>query len=665
MNQPLSQRLPALILVMVAAASRAETISLSSLDLSKIQQAFAKPQVDHSVDKNALTIAGKKFDHGIGSHADSSWWIQLDGKATRLTASVGMDDEVQGDPKSKASGVDARVIGDGKVLFDSGPIHVGDEAKAIDVDLHGVQKLILAVEPVGDGIDYAHVDWVDGQITFDGTAPASTAPTPEPAEILTPPALPTPRINGAKIIGVRPGHPLLYTIPVTGDRPMTFTASGLPDGVTLDGSTGRITGVCATAGEYAVKISAKNSAGDANDVIHIKVGPNIALTPPMGWNSWNCFARNVSDANVRSAADAMVSSGLINHGWTYINIDDCWQVSTKNPPDQLRAPDGHVLTNDKFPDMKALADYIHGKGLRAGLYSSPGPATCAHFTGSYQHEVDDAKQYAAWGFDYLKYDWCSYGEIAKSIAGQPNPPSELEIDQHPYAVMKDALLQQNRDILYSFCQYGMGDVWKWGESFGGNCWRTTGDIRDTWSSMAGIGFGQAGHEQYSGPGHWNDPDMLVVGHVGWGRNLHPTHLTPNEQYTHITLWCLLDAPLLIGCDMTQLDPFTLSLLTNDEVLAVDQDSLGQQAHRVSATGGAEVWAKQMSDGSTVIGLFNRSDLPQDVVADFALLKLTGPQRVRDLWRQKDIGVASDHVFATIGRHGATLLKLTAAATSVK
>ena len=198
--------------------------------------------------------------------------------------------------------------------------------------------------------------------------------------------------------------------------------------------------------------------------------------------------------------------------------------------------------------MKSLSNYVHSKGLKLGIYSGPGPLTCAGFTASYQYEQQDAQRYADWGIDYLKYDWCSYGNVAKD--------QSLPELKKPYLVMRAALDKVSRDIVYSLCQYGMGNVWEWGTEVGGNCWRTTGDITDTWTSMSKIGFNQAGHEKYAGAGHWNDPDMLVVGLVGWGPQLHPTHLTPDEQYTHISLWSLLSAPLLIGCDLSKLDDFT-------------------------------------------------------------------------------------------------------------
>ena len=471
--------------------------------------------------------------------------------------------------------------------------------------------------------------------------------------VLTPKPSPRPRINGPKVFGVRPGNPFLFTIAATGKRPMRFSADGLPKGLVLNTVTGRITGTLRSRGTYVVTLQAQNSLGSTTREFKIVVGDGIALTPPLGWNSWNCFASAVDDKKVRSAADAMVKSGLINHGWTYINIDDCWEIKPGSDDPILmgkpRNEQGMINTNKKFPDMKALGNYIHSKGLKMGIYSSPGPLTCAGFTASYQYETQDAEQYAKWGIDYLKYDWCSYGRIAKD-----HSLPELE---KPYLVMRAALDKVKRDIVYSLCQYGMGDVWEWGGSVGGNSWRTTGDITDTWESMSRIGFSQAGHEKYAKPGNWNDPDMLVVGMVGWGPALHPTRLTPNEQYTHISLWCLLSSPLLIGCDMTQLDDFTLSLLTNDEVLDVSQDPLGKQAGRVSKDGDLEVWAKELEDGSVAVGLFNRGRWKSEVTARWADLGIEGEHVVRDLWRQKDLGTYDREFKTAVPRHGVVLVKI--------
>lgn len=465
--------------------------------------------------------------------------------------------------------------------------------------------------------------------------------------ILTPKPGPAPRINGARVTGVRPGHPFLFRVPVTGDRPMHFTAKNLPGGLQIDPSTGIISGTTDSAGIYEVQLTASNKRGMANRRLKIVVGSQIALTPAMGWNSWNCWGLSVSDAKVRASTDAMIKKGLVNHGWNYINIDDGWQAES-------RAADGEIRANGKFPDMKDLADYVHGLGLKIGIYSSPGPRTCGGFLGSYRHVSQDAQTYAKWGIDYLKYDWCSYGGIA------PKDP-DLEELQRPYRRMRSALDSIPRDIYYSLCQYGMGDVWKWGGAVGGNSWRTTGDIRDTWSSMSGIGFSQDKASPYAKPGNWNDPDMLVVGKVGWGPSLHDTRLSPDEQYTHISLWCLLSAPLLIGCDMSQLDDFTLNLLTNDEVLAVDQDPLGNGAVKVKEDGDIQVWAKELEDGSKAVGIFNLGEKTADATLSLADLKLSGRQEVRDLWRQKNLGrFTGSYKAENIPSHGVLLVKISAA-----
>ena len=627
-----------------------QTVPLSSLDLKNTEQEWGDPHADKSVDGHPLSIGGKKFDNGLGTHATSYLRVKLDGNAKEFKAWVGVDDEETGQPAM----ITFYVIGDGKTLWKSDLMRSGDAAVPVDVDLTGVKKLLLFVNNGGDDISFDHADWADAHFIMAQGAPETVPPPPpEPAVILTPQPGPEPEIHSPKAYGCRPGHPFLYSIPATGDRPMKFSAKGLPHGLTLDPQTGFITGAVNERGEYVVTFRAKNKMGRAQKKFTIICGDKIALTPPMGWNSWNCFASAVSEDKVESAADAMVSSGLINHGWTYINVDDFWQVHWDSSDPTLQGPhrdaQGRILANPRFPDMSGMAAYIHSKGLKAGLYSSPGPWTCGGCVASWQHEQLDAQRYSDWGFDYLKYDWCSYGDVVQG--------SGVDYYKKPYQVMRAALDNVPRDIVFSFCQYGMGDVWKWGEQTGGNTWRTTGDITDTWQSMCRNGFSQSDHAPYAGPGHWNDPDMLVVGNVGWGPALHPTRLSPNEQYTHISLWCLLASPLLIGCDMTKLDAFTLSLLSNDEVLAVDQDSLGHQASRVSQDGLMEVWSRDLDDGSRAVGLFNRGEEDQTVTATWSALGISGQQTVRDLWRQKDLGTFDNEFSTTVPRHGVVLVKI--------
>jgi len=459
--------------------------------------------------------------------------------------------------------------------------------------------------------------------------------------ILTPASGSTPRINGAKVTGVRPRSPFLFRVPVTGQAPLTVSAEGLPEGLVFDSEKRTITGRVRNAGTYRVKLHASNARGTVSGELKIVAGDRIALTPPMGWNSWNCFGLTVTEDKMKAAADRFLSSGLADHGWTYINLDDGWEAPQRDTS-------GNIVPNGKFSDMKGLTGYIHDYGLKAGIYSSPGPKTCGNFLGSYEHELSDAQTYANWGFDYLKYDWCSYESIAKDHS--------LPELQKPYQVMNEALQQTGRDMVYSLCQYGKGDVWQWGDSVGGNAWRTTSDIIDTWESMGSIGFNQQAGSPYARPGNWNDPDMLVVGWVGWGV-LHPTRLTPSEQYTHISLWAMLAAPLLIGCDLEKLDDFTLNLLTNDEVIAIDQDPLGKQGVAVIKDPAYQVMVKDLEDGSKAVALFNLSETDLKITAPWNKLGITGNQKVRDLWRQKDLGVFSGKFESTVPGHGVVMVKI--------
>lgn len=472
--------------------------------------------------------------------------------------------------------------------------------------------------------------------------------TEETPYVLTPLPSKKPKINGAKIYGERPGKPFQFTVAATGEHPISFGAVNLPKGLMIDTKTGIITGKVLEPGEYNVSLKAKNKFGTANENFKIIIGDKIALTPPMGWNSWNCWGLSVDQQKVISSAKTFKGKGLIDHGWTYINIDDGWEI-VGNSPNPKRDADGNILVNEKFPSMKALGDSIHALGLKFGIYSSPGPLTCGGYTASYQHELHDAQSYASWGIDYLKYDWCSYDKIAKDTSR-----NELK---KPYFVMRDALNKVDRDIVYSLCQYGMGKVWEWGNEVGGNLWRTTGDITDTWQSLSEIGFSQVENAPYAKPGNWNDPDMLVVGWVGWGPSLHPTKLTPDEQYTHISLWSLLSAPLLIGCDLQRLDPFTLNLLTNDEVLALDQDALGRQARPIIKEGKIQVWIKELEDGNKAVGIFNLDDATQNYSLDLKKIGYDSKVLIRDLWRQKNIGNYSDSFTTDIPSHGVVLVKV--------
>ncbi|PGH37939.1 MAG: alpha-galactosidase [Candidatus Nephrothrix sp. EaCA] len=461
--------------------------------------------------------------------------------------------------------------------------------------------------------------------------------------LLTPKESKKPRLNGAKIFGVRPGSPVLFRIAASGEAPMTFSVANLPKGLKLDARKGIITGVLKEAGEYKMTVKASNSQGSASRKFSILAGNGIALTPPMGWNSWNCWAPSVSEDKVRAGARAMTDKGLVNHGWSYINIDDGWQAESRDNH-------GNMKTNQKFKDMKALGDWLHGEGLKFGMYSSPGESTCVGFLGSLGHEEQDANLYASWGVDYLKYDWCGYSKTAGN-------KTDLATYQKPYLIMRDALRKQNRDIVYSLCQYGMGNVWEWGEQVDANCWRTTGDVEDTWEYISGIALSQTVQYKHAKPGRWNDPDMLTIGKVGWGRDLRPSGLTYDEQYTHISLWCLLNAPLLLGCDLSQLDPFTFNLIANDEVLEVNQDVLGIQAAPIIQTPVRQVWMKKIERGHA-IGIFNMSEEDAALTINWSELGMSNSKySVRDLWRQKELGHFDKSFSAFVPSHGVVLIKV--------
>jgi alpha-galactosidase len=360
-------------------------------------------------------------------------------------------------------------------------------------------------------------------------------------------------------------------------------------------------------------------------------------TPPMGWNSWNHFEERVDDKVIRDAANALVSTGMRDAGYVYVNIDGGWQGE--------RDTQGVLHPNNKFPDMKALAEYVHSRGLKLGIYSSPGPTDCAGSTGSYEHEQQDAKMFAEWGVDYLKYDLCSFSKILR-VEGHGNIAAAAEVQKAAYEKMHKALVATGRPIVFSLCQYGWNSVWEWGPGVGGNLWRTTGDITDRYDRMAEIGFMQAGLAKYAGPGHWNDPDMLEVGNGGmnWA-----------EYRTHMSLWVLLAAPLLAGNDLSKMSQETLAILENREAIAIDQDALGIQGDRVFAVGPLEVWAKPLSSGEKAIGLFNRSNLEATMTLKLNTVGLNGHVTLHDVWENKDIKVGDGSYTTVIPAHGVVLM----------
>lgn len=483
-----------------------------------------------------------------------------------------------------------------------------------------------------------------------------------------------PRLNGARVFGCRPGAPVHFTLAASGSGPLRFDAEPLPAGLHLDADTGYITGHIAQPGQHHFDVCVSGPGGSTTARTTIHCGARIALTPPMGWSSWNCWGDHVASEHVLASARAMADI-LRPHGWTYINIDDAWQGARSKTGD-------HALeANEKFPDMAGLVEQIHALGLRAGIYSSPWSTTYAGYRGDssdhpmgdllvgqiddwwqrranifnskglHSFTVADARQYARWGFDYLKYDW-------------------FPIDGSSTRACAAALRDTGRDIVLSLsntlAESTVPDVIGHAQ-----LWRTTNDLRDAWSyqthsphSFQGVRDIIRWHDAFQpfqSPGAWNDPDMLVLGKVGWGPILHDTGLTQTEQTTHFALWCLWSAPLLIGCPLDQLDPFTLALLTNDDLISINQDPCGVQAFPILRDGEFTIYRKPLVDGTNAYGLLNLGDADRECTFDWKSSELpNATHHVRDLINRCDLGDFSQSFTRHIPAHGIEVLHFTSA-----
>ena len=645
-----------------------------------------------SVDGHSLAVSGKVYARGFGTRPESAILFRADGKVEAFDALVAIDDDAKGAGSGKSYGqptAQFRVWADGRVVWSSGNLKLGQQPVAAHVELAGAKEIVLETTGGSEwtAYDAANADWLDARFTCADDAKLEAVNDPAltvQLGILTPPVKPEPQINGADIWGVRPGHPVIFRVATSGERPVKFSAKGLPEGVAID-EKGVLRGVAPEApGNYDVEVTAENAKGKATRTIRLAVGDTIALTPPLGWNSWNTLAYRLTQEKAMAAAKAMDASGLADHGWSYVNLDDWWQMNTsgcarvesrkqdlggrEDVVGPARDADGKIIPNRSFPDMKGLTEYIHSLGLKAGLYSSPGPLTCGRCEGSYGHELQDAESWAEWGFDYVKYDWCSFGDIfmkAEKVKTEEEKERDArkgysENGARPYRLMNECLKKQKRDILYSFCQYGLEHAELWAREAGANCWRSWGDLKDSWHWMELALEGRIGADnywKYNGPGCWADPDMMIVGQQFSFGSDHPTYLTPNEQYTHVSLWAMVGSPLLIGCDLTTLDDFTKNLLMNDEVIAVSQDRLGKTARRIRHADAESVWTRPLANGFTAVALVNRYPFAREIKVSFEELGLDGECWVKDLWRQKCEGKHSGFYFATVPAHATKFVKM--------
>ena len=655
-----------LFFLIASATSQAQgtnQIWLDDLDIPAFSDGIPGVSTKASASGEPIQLGGVKYSRGLGISQIGLMVFQLDGNATQFSAIVGADDNA-----NKATETHFYILGDRKILFESGAMKVGDVPKKVNINLVGVKRFGILVKTEASSQKF-YSDIANAQFTMlENKMPQPIANDGE-RYILTPAVAKTPRINSPKIFGAKPGSPFLFTVVATGEDPISYSVDHLPNGLTIDSKTGIITGVLNKKGTYLVTMKANNNFGAAQKQLTIKIGDTISLTPPIGWNGWNSWARLIDREKVIASANAMVNMGLSKHGWTYINIDDGWQG--------YRTANNYALQpNKKFPDFKGMIDEIHSKGLKLGLYSTPWITSYAGFgggssnfedgalpdsiinnkrsfryTGKYRFEKQDAIQMAQWGVDYLKYDW--------------------RIELGSAERMSEALKKSGRDIIYSLSNSApFSQVKDWARI--SEAWRTGPDIRDSWLSLYVSAFTLDKWGPYGGPGHWNDPDMMILGNVTTGAKLHPTRLTPNEQYSHVSLFSLLAGPILIGCPIEQLDAFTLNLLSNDEVIEVNQDPLGKSARLVLEEQGVQVWLKQLEDGAYAVGIFNTADFGKtpasyfrwedeqaaNYTLDFNKLKLKGLFNVRNVWTQKEVAANVKSFKATVPHHGVVLLKLT-------
>ena len=647
-------------------AQNTKTLFFDDLPLQTYSEGIRPVSTKSNYWKNTIKINGVPFSRGFGAQSPAVLSFMLDGNVKRFSAEVGVDDS-----SNTAIPLTFYVLADQKVLFQSKPMHVGDAAVSIDVDLTGVKQLgLLITDTVGGlGNKRTNGNWANARLMINEGFTPGYIPNKEPQIILTPAQKNTPQINTANVFGARPGNPFLLKVATTGQRPMQFSAVNLPTGLKISAETGIITGTVKQRGNYEVILKAKNKLGESTKKLIIKIGDTIALTPPIGWNGWNSWEAEIDQEKVLASANAMVKTGLADHGWTYINVDDAW-MGKRGGPDTALQP------NDKFPDLKGMIDQIHSMGLKAGLYSTPYIASYGGYVGAssdyptggethelfkpyrqpysrigkYKFEPNDARQMAAWGVDFLKYDW--------------------RIDVASTERMSTALKNSGRDIVLSLSNNAPFEkVTDWVRL--SNMYRTGPDIKDSWTSLFNTAFVLDKWSPYTGPGHWGDADMMILGDVSIGPVMHPTRLTPNEQYSHVSIFSLIASPMLIGCPIERLDPFTLNLLSNDEVIAINQDPLGKAARLILEKDGFQVWKRELENGDYALGIFNiggygktpqsffrwGNEQPKTFTLNFNEIGLVGNFKVRDVWRQKDLGAFKGSISTLIHHHGVMMFRL--------
>jgi len=639
------------LLISIPISAQMDTIDIASLDLSAIKQDFGRPRINASVMGNPLHIAGTKFTRGIGTHAGSKFTLALDGKAIGIQGLAGIDEGIFPEMGS----AEFLIIADGQVLWRSGIMNRTMQAKPFSLDLTGKQTCELLVFDGNDNIFSDHANWVETIfIVQKGYTPTPFIRPREGEYIVTPNESLLPIIHGKKMYGARPGNTIRHHIPITGIEPISIGISQLPIGLSYDSSNRVISGSISKPGMYSCTIIAENPLGKTEFPFIFRIGDTISYSAPIGWSSWYAHWEFVTEKDIYTAAHALRSSGLQDYGYEYILIDDGWQDTS-----HLASING-LQPAKKFPNLPGLIDSLHTLGFKVGMYSSPGSKTCVLLPGSLGHEAQDADYFCSLKADLVKYDWCGYQSVYDSLL-KTNQFTPEELAKAPYAKLGALLSACNHDIFYMLCQYGNNDVWKWGRSVGGHAWRTTTDIQDNWWSMSNIvGFRQAGLESFAGHNGWNDMDHLRMGYSQPFPFTKKTELTSHEQYTQVSLWALLNSPLILSMHMDSIDAFTLSLLTNHEVLNMHQDPLGIQGGRLYKNIWQEIWSKPLSNGGLAIGFFNRDDVGEQsmsITREALGLSTSMEYVIRDLWTHQELGILGDELIYTVPSHGVTLIAL--------
>jgi alpha-galactosidase len=682
-----------LLCAAVPPAHAADIVELASLDLTAVEQGWGTPHRDTAVEGHPLSVGGRRFEHGLGTHSPGTLLVALNGGSSRFAGWVGIDDEV-----GKRGSATFTVIGDGKTLWSSGVLRGGETAKPFDVNVTGVKTLLLLVGDAGDGFEYDHADWADAHFVVTGAQPISVKAAPARDPVIAPVPQPAkPQITSPGAVGAKVGTPFLFTIPVLGARPMKFAATGLPNGLKLDAATGRVTGEVQLSGDYRVTLRAANAAGTAVRPIHIVANGTVALTPPLGWNSYDSYGDDVTEEEILANA-RYVKEHLQPVGYEYVVVDYRWyDPGASTHPNDTGSRAGAQLTADangrlmpapnRFPSaadgrgFTALADQIHAMGLKFGIHimrgiprqtvkadlpiaGSPYRASQAANTASTCPWCPDMfgvaadgpagqawydsilRQYATWGVDLIKVDDMS------------SPYSTQEIE-----AVRNAIEKCGRAIVFSLSpgETPLADADH--VQAHANMWRISGDFWDDWRALDHAFDLLAAWNGHGGPGHWPDADMIPLGHLSIhnrsvGRD-RQTGFTKNEQVTLMSLWALAPSPLMLGMNLPDNDAFTEALLTNEEALAINQDALAHQAHRVKLSDiptGTEVWVRELADGSHAVGLFNRLGIELPITVKWSDLGLTGRQMARDIWQRKDLGV-QERCETILPPHGVLMLRL--------